>query len=118
MTATPMEVGPLARMLVAYASGRPARVKELVDKVLSSLGVGPEALFSTLGRIAARAIEAQVIVESMNMWVQGLADNMARRDYRIQDNSKWEPCQLAEGLPRCRLPRSAARLARPLGPHQ
>ena len=53
-----MEVGPLARMLVAYASGRPARVKELVDKVLSSLGVGPEALFSTLGRIAARAIEA------------------------------------------------------------
>lgn len=88
---TPMEVGPLARMLVAYVSGRPARVKELVDKVLSNLGVGPEALFSTLGRIAARAIEAQVIVESMNMWVQGLADNMARRDYRIQDNSKWEP---------------------------
>jgi Ni,Fe-hydrogenase I large subunit len=87
----PMEVGPLARMLVAYASGRPTRVKELVDKVLSALGVGPAALFSTLGRIAARAIEAQVIVESMNMWVQGLADSMARRDYRIQDNSKWDP---------------------------
>ena len=87
----PMEVGPLARMLVAYASGRPKRVKELIDKVLSSLGVGPEALFSTLGRIAARAVEAQVIVESMNMWVQGLAENMARHDYRIQDNSKWEP---------------------------
>jgi [NiFe] hydrogenase large subunit/hydrogenase large subunit len=87
----PMEVGPLARMLVAYASGRPTRVKELIDKVLSSLGVGPEALFSTLGRIAARAVEAQVIVESMNMWVQGLSENMARRDYRIQDNSKWEP---------------------------
>jgi hydrogenase large subunit len=92
----PMEVGPLARMLVAYASGRPARVKELVDKTLSGLGVGPEALFSTLGRIAARAIEAQVIVESMNMWVQGLADNMARRDYRIQDNSKWEPSSWPE----------------------
>jgi len=44
-----MEVGPLARMLVAYHAGRPARVKELVDKVPSSLGVGPEALFSTLG---------------------------------------------------------------------
>ncbi len=86
----PMEVGPLARMLVAYASGRP-RVKELVDLVLSKLGVGPEALFSTLGRIAARAIETQVLVESMGKWVQGLADNMGRRDYRIQDNSKWEP---------------------------
>jgi len=58
---------------------------------LSTLRVGPEALFSTLGRVAARAIEAQVLVESMDMWVRGLADNMARRDYRIQDNSKWEP---------------------------
>jgi hydrogenase large subunit len=85
-----MEVGPLARMLVAYASGQP-RVKQLVGKTLSTLGVGPEALFSTLGRIAARAIEAQFLVESMNIWVQGLADNMARRDYRIQDNSKWDP---------------------------
>jgi hydrogenase large subunit len=87
----PMEVGPLARMLVAYASGRPARVKQLVDKVLSALGVGPAALFSTLGRIAARAIETQVLVESMDKWVRGLADGMARRDYRIQDNSKWDP---------------------------
>jgi [NiFe] hydrogenase large subunit/hydrogenase large subunit len=87
----PMEVGPLARTLVAYASGRPARVKELVDKALSTLGVGPEALFSTLGRIAARAIEAQILVESMDNWVRGLAENMGRHDYRIQDNSKWDP---------------------------
>ena len=87
----PMEVGPLARMLIAYVSGRPARAKELVDKALSSLGVGPPALFSTVGRIAARAIEAQILVESMDTWVKGLADNMGRRDYRIQDNSKWDP---------------------------
>ena len=87
----PMEVGPLARMLVAYVSGRPARVKQLVDKALSTLGVGPEALFSTLGRIAARAIEAQILVESMDNWVRGLAENMGRHDYRIQDNSKWDP---------------------------
>jgi Ni,Fe-hydrogenase I large subunit len=86
-----MEVGPLARMLVAYGTGRPARVKVLVDKVLSTLGVGPEALFSTLGRIAARAVETQVLVESMGRWVQDLADNMARHDTRIQDNSKWDP---------------------------
>ena len=47
----PMEVGPLARMLVAYVSGH-ARVKELVGGVLKTLGVGPEALF--LGRRARR----------------------------------------------------------------
>jgi Ni,Fe-hydrogenase I large subunit len=87
----PMEVGPLARMLVAYSRGNPPRVKELVDKSLGGLGVGASALFSTLGRIAARAIETQVIVEKMGDWVTELGENMARRDYRIQDNAKWEP---------------------------
>jgi hydrogenase large subunit len=86
----PMEVGPLARMLVAYGSGH-ARVKELVGVVLGKLGVGPDALFSTLGRIAARAIETQVLVEKMGDWVADLAANMARRDYRIHDGSKWDP---------------------------
>jgi len=88
---SPMQVGPLSRMLVAYATGRPPRVKELIDKVLAQLGAPPAALFSTLGRMAARAIEAQVLVESMGMWVDALADGMARRDYRIQDTSKWDP---------------------------
>jgi Ni,Fe-hydrogenase I large subunit len=86
----PMEVGPLARMLVAYASGHP-RVKELVGSVLKQLNVGPEALFSTLGRIAARAIETLVIAEKMSDWVNGLAANMAAGELRIHDNSKWEP---------------------------
>jgi Ni,Fe-hydrogenase I large subunit len=86
----PMEVGPLARMLVAYGSGQP-RVKELVTVVLGKLGVGPEALFSTLGRVAARGIETQVLVEKMDDWLNGLAENMARRELRIADNSKWEP---------------------------
>jgi Ni,Fe-hydrogenase I large subunit len=86
----PMEVGPLARMLVAYASGHP-RVKELVGSVLKQLNVGPEALFSTLGRIAARGIETLVIAEKMSDWVNGLAANMASGELRIHDNSKWEP---------------------------
>ena len=87
----PMQVGPLARMLVAYGLGRPSRAKELIDKSLAQLNAPPSALFSTLGRIAARAIESQVLVESMGMWVDALAENMARRDYRIQDTSKWDP---------------------------
>jgi len=86
----PMEVGPLSRMLVAYGSGH-ARVKELVGAVLGKLGVGPEALFSTLGRVAARGIETQVLAEKMGDWLDQLAANMARRDLRIHDNSKWEP---------------------------
>src|SRR5690606_18603134 len=49
----PMEVGPLARMVVAWASGHPD-VTEVLGDVLRRLDVGPEALHSTLGRTAAR----------------------------------------------------------------
>ncbi len=86
----PMEVGPLSRMLVAYASGH-ARVKELVGVVLQKLDVGPEALFSTLGRVAARAIETLVLAEHQAAWLDQLANNMARHDLRTHDNSKWDP---------------------------
>jgi Ni,Fe-hydrogenase I large subunit len=86
----PMEVGPLARMLVAYGSGH-ARVKELVGLVLGKLSVGPEALFSTLGRVAARGIETQLLAEKMGDWLDELAGNMARHELRIHDNSKWDP---------------------------
>jgi [NiFe] hydrogenase large subunit/hydrogenase large subunit len=86
----PMEVGPLARMLVAFVSGH-ARVKELVGAVLKQLNVGPEALFSTLGRVAARGIETQLIAEKMDEWVDALGANMASGELRIHDNSKWDP---------------------------
>ena len=86
----PMEVGPLARMLVAYASGH-ADVKPAVDGVLAVLGVGPEALFSTLGRIAARAIETQVTVHKLGTWLTDLTDNLATGDVAIADGTKWDP---------------------------
>ncbi len=86
----PMEVGPLARTLVAYASGA-ERVQALVGAALGQLGVGPEALFSTLGRVAARGIETQVLVERLDGWVDELQDNMGRGELRIHDNDKWDP---------------------------
>ena len=113
----PMEVGPLARMLVAYASGH-ARVKEVVDSALQKLGVGPAALFSTLGRVAARGIETLVLAERMDGWLDELANNMGQHDLRIHDNSKWEPSTLAERLLGGGLPRGSAGGPRPLGAHQ
>ncbi|HSF14942.1 MAG TPA: nickel-dependent hydrogenase large subunit [Vicinamibacteria bacterium] len=85
-----MEVGPLARMLVAYASGH-QRVRELVGMVLGRLQVGPEALFSTLGRTAARGIETLVIAEQLLGWLDKLASNMDRGDLRIHNDEKWDP---------------------------
>ena len=55
--------GPLARVLVAYAKGQ-KDVKPVVDKVLKDLGIPATALFSTLGRTAARGIEAVAIGDS------------------------------------------------------
>ncbi|MBU1879752.1 MAG: nickel-dependent hydrogenase large subunit, partial [Chloroflexi bacterium] len=86
----PMEVGPLARMLVAYGSGH-ARVKEVVDYVLKTLDVGAEALFSTLGRTAARGIETLVIAEKLMDWTGELATSMGSGDQRIADTNKWDP---------------------------
>jgi hydrogenase large subunit len=87
----PMEVGPLARVLVAYASGH-KRTKELVDSALAKLRVGPEALFSTLGRVAARGIETLVIAEAIPGWIEELATNITKKgDLRIHEGEKWEP---------------------------
>lgn len=69
-----METGPLATILVAYAHGHPD-VKAAVDGVLKSLGVGPEALFSTLGRTAARGVESAVIAANMDKWIDEFEEN-------------------------------------------
>lgn len=86
----PMEVGPLARMLTAYASGQP-QVKAAVDLVLGKLNAPPSALFSTLGRIAARAIEASVLADQLPGWVEQLNNNMERGQLAIHNKDKWNP---------------------------
>lgn len=86
----PMEVGPLARMLVAYARGH-AQVKAAVDLALGRLGVGPEVLFSTLGRTAARGIETLVLSQQLIAWTDELAANIRAGDLRIHNGEKWEP---------------------------
>jgi hydrogenase large subunit len=86
----PMEVGPLARVLVAYAKGH-KDIKPIVDLVLSKLGAGPEALFSTLGRTAARAIETLATSKKVDQWIMDLAANIKAGDYKIHANEKWEP---------------------------
>jgi hydrogenase large subunit len=87
---TPMEVGPLSRMLVAYASGH-AEVKELVNGVLTKLNAPATALFSTLGRIAARAIETQLMARQVPKWIDQLYYNLAHGDLRVHNGEKWDP---------------------------
>jgi hydrogenase large subunit len=86
----PMEVGPLARVLVAYASGRQEFV-DTVNFVLKTLNAPAEFLFSTLGRTAARAIETKVMAGRLKLWVEQLADNLGKGKLQIHNGEKWEP---------------------------
>jgi hydrogenase large subunit len=85
-----VEVGPLARVLVAYVSGQPD-VKAVADLVLKTLGVGPEVLFSTLGRTAARGIETLVVAQKIDAWRQELAASMGTGDLKVHNGDKWDP---------------------------
>jgi [NiFe] hydrogenase large subunit len=67
----PMEVGPLARMLVAYGKGV-STVVSMVDGLLTDTGLSMANLHSALGRVAARAIETKIIADAMDTWLSGL----------------------------------------------
>jgi Ni,Fe-hydrogenase I large subunit len=77
-------------MLVGYASGH-SGIQETVDLVLGELGAGPEALFSTLGRTAARCIETVLLVDKMFEWIDELAGNMRDGNLDIHAGELWDP---------------------------
>jgi [NiFe] hydrogenase large subunit/hydrogenase large subunit len=79
-------------MLVAYASGH-KKVQDTVNSVLNALKVGPEALFSTLGRIAARAVETLVTADQIPVWMDELVVNMKKGDFKTHSGEKWDPSE-------------------------
>ena len=86
----PMEVGPLARLVVGYVSGQPD-IKAAIDGVLKKLNAPPAVLFSTLGRIAARAIESLIMVRYLETWVEELSMNMEHGQVAIFNPVHWDP---------------------------
>jgi [NiFe] hydrogenase large subunit len=83
----PCEVGPLARVLVAYAKGK-KEVKDVVDDTLKKLDIPVTALFSTLGRTAARGLETLVIGSAMEGWIMELVENVKKGDTKTYQ--PWE----------------------------
>ena len=86
----PMEVGPLARLLVAYASGN-TDVKELVGQTLGKLNVPTAALFSTLGRTAARALDAALAMTWLKEYFNDLLDRVRINEVSTFNGERWEP---------------------------
>jgi hydrogenase large subunit len=85
-----MEVGPLARYIVGYAKGLP-EFKEPVDKLLRDLDAPLEALFSTLGRTAARGLEASWAAHKMRYFQDKLIANIKAGDLATANVDKWDP---------------------------
>jgi len=86
----PMEVGPLARVLNGYAQGVP-EIVEVVDYALATLEVPVEALFSTLGRTAARGLETIVVANWTMEFYDTLMNNIKNGDYRMANTEKFDP---------------------------
>ena len=85
----PYEVGPLARVLIAYGAGNP-EVKALVDGTLKALDAPVTALFSTLGRTAARALETKYVGDHIAGWIGELVDNISKKG----DTRFWTRCDV------------------------
>ncbi len=85
-----MEVGPLSRMLVGYALKRDEFV-DIVDSSLAKLNAPVEALFSTLGRTAARAFESALVANWGLEFFDQLILNIKNGDTRMANTEKWDP---------------------------
>ncbi|NJO17018.1 MAG: nickel-dependent hydrogenase large subunit [Thioploca sp.] len=85
-----VEVGPLARVLMMYASGH-AQTKELVEMTLTQLKLPVTALFSTLGRTAARTLETKIMADIMQTWYNNLIANIKGGDTKTFNEQLWEP---------------------------
>ncbi len=104
-----MEVGPLARVLVGYALGR-EDFKEVVDSTLARLNVPATALFSTLGRTAARGLESILVAQWALEFYDQLIANIRNGDRRMADTTRFDPKtweKRAEGVGTTEAPRGA-----------
>jgi hydrogenase large subunit len=85
-----MEVGPLARLVVSYAAGQ-QDVKEVVNATLGKLGAPLPALFSTLGRTAARGIDAALAMIWLKEFYGQLMERVKINEVSTFNGDRWDP---------------------------
>ncbi len=98
----PMQVGPLAQVLVGFAQGHPLTVKytkAAINNVqaVGKINVTPDMLHSTLGRHAARAIRACMLAELAQKHLDLLTENIAKGDYSVYNQPVF-PSHEVEGV--------------------
>ncbi len=85
-----MEVGPLARVLMLYAKGHEP-TRELAGMALKKLDLPLTAMFSTMGRTAARTLESKIVADQMSIWYANLVANIKAGDMAVHNEAKWDP---------------------------
>jgi len=85
-----VEVGPLARLLMLVATGH-EQARDLVDRTLATLELPEAALYSTLGRTAARTLETKIFADAMQGWYEELVANIRAGDTRTFNDRLWDP---------------------------
>ena len=89
-----MEVGPLACILISYAKGN-KKIVPLVDEFLEKTGLPKSALFTALGRTAARMLQAKAIakygLEAFNTLIENLkVDQDTYTSYKIDKDKEYK----------------------------
>lgn len=89
-----MEVGPLASILISYAKGN-KKIVPLVDEFLEKTGLPKSALFTALGRTAARMLQAKAIakygLEAFNTLIENLkVDQDTYTSYKIDKDKEYK----------------------------
>lgn len=80
----PMEVGPLARVLVGYGAPGGEWMRADVDRTLGAAGVKLEQMHSVMGRHVARGLEAKWLAAQCERWLDEVElDQPAARDYPL-----------------------------------
>ncbi|MDU2066467.1 MAG: nickel-dependent hydrogenase large subunit [Sporomusaceae bacterium] len=95
------EVGPLARYIIVYTKVKqgliqPTWVEKMIvdqiDGVSKLLNLPPEKwLLSTVGRTAARALEAQVQAYLAKYYLEKLVKSIRSGDTNVANTAKWDP---------------------------
>jgi len=104
-----MEIGPLARYVVAYARGN-EEIKAQGDGLPGALGLPLTALFSTLGRTAARGLECSWAAHKMRVVFDDMMANLKAGDTATSNMDLWEPSSWpkdTKGVGRVEAPRGA-----------
>ena len=104
-----MEVGPLARLVMGIAKNVP-HIREPALALLDELHAPLEAVYSTLGRHAARALECHWAAKKMVQYTDDLTANIRAGDETAANMEKWDPKtwpKECRGAGLCEAPRGA-----------